>query len=657
VNRWPEPVEQRAARVVLRAMAADPGDVLVFLPGAAEIRRACAAIAAGADDPSLQVLPLYGDLDAAAQDSALQPAPAGGRKVVVATNLAETSLTIEGVRIVVDAGLERRQRFDPNSGMSRLETVAISRASADQRRGRAGRTAPGVCYRLWSESAQAALDAHSTPEILEADLAPLALELACWGIADPARLDWLDPPPAATLAQARELLWLLEAVDDRGQATPSGRRMAALGTHPRLAHMIERAGSLGLVRLACDIAALLSERDPLRTNGPGPRDPDLRHRVDVLAGAPAAAGFQVDGRAIQQVRRSAELLLRRAERELPRPAAGKEPALPRDAAVGALLAFAYPDRIGMSRGGESGRYLLTQGRGANLAGPAALARSEFIVAAEIDAGDREARIQLAAPLAREWLERCFERRIGTADEVAWDPRTESVVARRVRRLGALVLEERALHGKAAPAAAEAMIAGIRSLGLSCLPWTAELRQWRARVNLLRTSLQAGRVDEDWPDLSDEALLATLEHWLAPYLDGVTRREQLARVDLRAALHGLLDWNRQRRLDELAPTHLVVPSGSRIAIDYLQAAPMLAVRLQEVFGLAESPRIAGGRIPLTLELLSPARRPVQVTRDLASFWARGYAEVRKELKGRYPRHYWPDDPMTAIPTRKLRPANP
>jgi ATP-dependent helicase HrpB len=411
-----------------------------------------------------------------------------------------------------------------------------------------------------------------------------------------------------------------------------------------------------LSRLACDIAALLSERDPLRTSGPGARDPDLRHRVDVLAGAPAPAGSQVDGRALQQIRRSAELFERRAQRELPRDAPRESP-LPRDAAVGALLAFAYPDRIGISRGGESGRYLLAQGRGAVLNGPAALARSEFIVAADLDAGERDARIQLAAPLAREWLERCFELQIRTTDEVAWDPRTESVVARRVRRLGALVLEERPLHGKAAPGARAAMIDGIRALGLACLPWTTDLQQWRARVTLLRTQLKPGDVDADWPDVSDERLLATLEDWLAPYLDGVTRRDHLARVDLRAALHGLLDWNRQRRLDELAPTHLAVPSGSRIAIDYLQAAPALAVRLQEVFGLAATPHIAGGRVALTLELLSPARRPVQVTRDLASFWSRGYGEVRKELKGRYPKHSWPDDPMTATPTRKVRPPNP
>ena len=340
VNRWPEPIEQRAARVVLRALEADPGDVLVFLPGAAEIRRCCDAIAAGASDPSLQVLPLYGDLDAAAQDAALRPAPAGRRKVVVATNLAETSLTIEGVRIVVDSGLERRQRFDPSSGMSRLETVSISRASADQRRGRAGRTAPGVCYRLWSESAHASLAAQAVPEILEADLAPLALELACWGASDPHSLAWLDPPPLATLTQAKDLLHRLEAIDERGQATAIGRRMASLGTHPRLAHMIERGAALGLADLACDIAGLVSERDPLRAQGMT-RDPDLRHRVDVLRGAPAPAGFSVDGRALQQVRRSSELFARRIGRDGSARSQG-QPQLARDQAVGVVAGVRLP---------------------------------------------------------------------------------------------------------------------------------------------------------------------------------------------------------------------------------------------------------------------------------------------------------------------------
>jgi ATP-dependent helicase HrpB len=649
INRWAEPIEQRAARVVLRALETDPGDVLVFLPGAAEIRRCCETISAGAGDASLLVLPLYGDLDAAAQDAALRPAPDGRRKVVVATNLAETSLTIEGVRVVVDAGLERRQRFDPNSGMSRLETVAISRASADQRRGRAGRTAPGVCYRLWSESAHGALAAQSAPEILEADLAPLALELACWGAQDPAALAWLDAPPAATLAQARDLLMRLEAIDENGQVTPLGRRMAGLGTHPRLAHMIERGAALGLGELACDLAALLSERDPLRAQGSN-RDPDLRHRVDVLHGAAPPAGLSVDRRALPQIQRSRELFVRR----LPRDSRSLRPQLERDQAVGVLLAFAYPDRIGRTRDGESGRYLLSQGRGAALPGPSALARSEFIVAAEIDAGEREAKLYLAAPLERDLLERHFPSLIETRDEVEWDSRAGAVVARRVRRLGALVLEERPLRSGVEDLARQAMLDGVRELGLAALPWTKDLQQWRARVALLRDSAATPAQADEWPDVSDAALLENLGAWLAPWLDGVTRREHLARVDLRGALHGLLDWNHQRRLDELVPTHLEVPSGSRIALDYSGAGPALAVRLQEVFGWMDSPRIAGGRVPVTLELLSPARRPVQVTRDLASFWARGYVEVKKELKGRYPKHYWPDDPYAAVPTRKVRP---
>jgi ATP-dependent helicase HrpB len=644
-----DPIEQRAARATLRALANEPGDVLVFLPGAGGIRRACEAIAAGANDASLQVLPLYGELDAQAQDAALRPAPPGRRKVVVATNLAETSLTIEGVRVVIDAGLERRQRFDPASGMSRLETVPISRASADQRRGRAGRTAPGSCYRLWSESAHAALAAHATPEILEADLAPLALELACWGITDPGRLQWLDPPPVAHFAQARDLLRRLEALDAAGQVTDAGRRMASLGLHPRLAHMIDRAAPLGLAGLACDVAALLAERDALRAATGQPRDPDLRHRVDLLHGGSAPPGTTADARALATIRRTADLLRRRV-------ASSREasPVLDRDAATGLLLAFAYPDRIGRARDGEPGRYVLTQGRGASLPSATALARSEFVVAARIDAGDREARVELAAPLARELLERHFARGIETRDEVAWDARQEAVVARRVRRLDQLVLDERSLGHEAGEAARAAMLDGLRGLGLQCLPWTRDLEQWRARVALLR-GLAAGADERaQWPDVSDAALLATLDDWLGPWLDGITRREHLSRLDLRGALHGLLDWPRQRRLDELAPTHLVVPSGSRIAVDYTSGAPVLAVRLQEVFGWVETPRIAGGRVPVTLELLSPARRPVQVTRDLASFWARGYAEVRKELKGRYPKHYWPEDPYDATATRKVRP---
>jgi ATP-dependent helicase HrpB len=403
--------------------------------------------------------------------------------------------------------------------------------------------------------------------------------------------------------------------------------------------------------LACEIAALLSERDLLRTP-PGQRDPDLRHRIDVLHGAAAPSGCTVDSRALQQVRRSLQVLERQAAKlEQTR---GPVEVLPSDVAVGLLLALAYPDRIGLTRGGDTGRYLLSNGRGGAMPGPSALARSEFIVAADIDAGEREAKVYLAAPLGRTLLEAHLGYLIEDETEIAWDSRTESVSAHRVRRLGALVLSDQPLRDAAPQQLLEAMLHGIRALGLRCLPWTPDLEQWRQRVQLLHAQSTGGPGVGEWPDLTDAALLATLEHWLAPWLDGITRRDRLARVDLRAALLGMLDWDQRRRLDELAPTHLVVPSGSRIPVDYSGGAPSLAVRLQEVFGWMDSPRIAGGKVPVTLELLSPARRPVQVTRDLASFWARGYADVRKELRGRYPRHYWPDDPYAATATRKVRP---
>ncbi|RPI15321.1 MAG: ATP-dependent helicase HrpB [Lysobacterales bacterium] len=652
----PRPIADWVAGAIARAIEEHPGDVLAFLPGAGEIRRVAAALAGSLDARRYAVLPLYGDLPAGAQDAVLAPDPAGRRKIVVATNLAETSLTIDGVRVVVDAGLERRNRFDPTSGMSRLETVRISRASADQRRGRAGRTATGVCHRLWSESAHAALLPQAPPEILEADLAPLALELACWGTTDATTLTWLDPPPAATLAQARDLLLRLEALGPDDRVTPLGRDMAAIGLHPRLAHMVLRAGGLGYSRLACELAALLSERDPVRASGGGAPDPDLRLRLDALHGQSPGPALTADRGALQRIdrlRQQVEQQVRRVARGDGQrgvsPGAAGGGSLDESEAVGLLLAFAYPDRIGRRRAGESGRYALSGGRGAAFAGPAAIARSEFIVVAALDAGDREARIQLAAPLDPALLEQHFGAHVETVDVVEWDPRSESVAARRLRRLGQLVLADEALRGPN-PRAFEALLEGLRALGLRVLPWTRDLEQWRDRVAFARASDPGGA----WPDVSDEALLADAARWLGPYLEGVTRREHFARVDLRAALHGLLDWAMQQKLDRHAPTHLAVPSGSRIAIDYSGGTPRLAVRLQEVFGLGESPRVAGGRVSVTLELLSPARRPVQVTQDLASFWARGYHEVRRELKGRYPRHYWPDDPHEAVATRRARP---
>jgi ATP-dependent helicase HrpB len=643
------PLALQVANRVRSAMDSHDGDVLAFLPGAGEIRRAGAALETTLAAGEFVILPLYGDLAAGEQDAALRPDARGRRKVVLATNIAETSLTIDGVRIVVDAGLERRPRFDPATGMSRLETLRISRASAEQRRGRAGRTAPGVCFRLWSESAHAALLPQAPAEILEADLAPLALELACWGARDPLALAWLDPPPAAPLAQARDLLDRLEALGPDGRVTDLGREMATLGIHPRLGHMVLRARALGLGSLACAIAALLSERDPLRTN-PGEADPDLRLRLDALRGHALPAGITADRGGLRRIERVAAQIERRLAR-LPPPLQLARTAGDDADAVGLLAAFAYPERIGRARAETGGRYALSGGRGAVLPGPAALARSEYIAVAALDAGEREARIQLAAPVKLESLMEHFAHLVEDSTRVEWDPRSETVAARHLKRLGQLVLEDRPLRD-AGPQATEAMLVGIRSLGLRCLPWTRDLEQWRARVAFARA--QDPRTEPGWPDVSDVVLLASAEAWLAPWLEGFTRRDQLARLDLRGALHGLLDWSAQRRLDEFAPTHLAVPSGSRIAIDYSSGVPMLAVRLQEVYGLTASPRVADGRVPVTLELLSPARRPVQVTRDLESFWSRGYHEVRKELKGRYPKHYWPEDPREAVATRRVRP---
>jgi ATP-dependent helicase HrpB len=655
-GRPDESLERRMGAVIGRALAEHDGDVLAFLPGAGEIRRTAQYLAGlpCADTPRIR--PLYGELPAAEQDLALRADPDGRRKVVLATNVAETSLTIDGVRIVIDGGYERRPAFDPVSGMSRLELRRISQSSADQRRGRAGRTAPGTCYRLWSESVQASLAARPPPEIQETDLATLALELACWGITDTAELRWIDAPPAATLAQARELLSGLEAIDDRGRATPLGRRMAALGLHPRLAHMVLRSESLGLRRPAAELAALLSERDPLRAP-PERRDPDVRLRLDLLRGGASPSGMEVDRGALQRIRQSADRILRQLERDAGSgvdDVANASPARPATVdeqdAAGLLLAFAYPDRIAMAREPEAGRYRLSNGRGAAFAVPAALARNRFIVAAALDLGTREARIDLAAPLSAQLFEQHFGASITTTDVVDWDARADALIARRERRLGGLVLDEAPLAAPDPAALHAAVLQGVRTLGLASLPWTPALAQWRARVAFLRDLDR----EDGWPDVGDTALLASLDSWLGPWLEGVTRRADLARVDLRGALQALLDWRRNQRLDDLAPTHLAVPSGSRIAIDYAGGTPVLSVRLQEIFGLTETPRIAGGRVPVTLQLLSPARRPVQVTSDLASFWARGYADVRKDLRGRYPKHYWPEDPRDAKPTRKVRP---
>jgi ATP-dependent helicase HrpB len=631
--------EQRLARLVLRALEETHGDVLVFLPGAREIRHVAQLLeGAGA---AARVLPLYGDLPPAAQDAALTPA-AGRRRVVLATNIAETSLTLAGVRVVVDSGLVRRLRFDPNTGMSRLELGRISRASAEQRQGRAGRLEPGVCYRLWSEAAHRALAPFTPPEILEADLAPLALELSRWGVRDAAALKWLDPPPPALLESARALLERLGALDALGRITAHGRDMAGLAVHPRLAHMLLRARELGAGPLAADLAALLSERDLLRGLSGG-RDADIRTRLEILRGESRAS--DADRVALQAARAQSRDLMRQLER-----AAGPRVDAPTPS-VGTLLALAFPDRIGALRPGGEGRYTLANGRGAHFAQAQSLARQALIVAVDLDDRERDARILLAAPLERGALEAVLPERLEWRETVEWSRREQAVLARRELRFDQLLLETRPLAEPPAQRALEAMLAGVRELGIAALPWDRDTRDLQARVAFVR---QLGSPYGTWPDLSDEALAEGLGTWLAPWLAGLTRREHLARLPLAEALRSRLGWERQRELDALAPAHLAVPSGSRVRVDYLdESAPAVAVRLQEVFGLAATPRLGGGRVPVTFKLLSPARRPVQVTRDLESFWRRGYAEVRKDLRGRYPKHHWPEDPLAAEPVRGVR----
>jgi ATP-dependent helicase HrpB len=637
-------VEMQAAHVVRNALREHDGDLLCFLPGAAEIRRLQRAL----ENDSLggvQVLPLYGDLDSAAQDAALAPAKNKVRKIVLATSIAETSLTIEGIRVVVDVGLRRYSEFDPATGMSRLETGKVSQAAADQRRGRAGRLSTGYCYRLWSEGVHATLAAQTPPEILHADLAPLALELACWG-SNEADLAWIDAPPEAPLAQARDLLRQLGALDTGQRVTPHGRELAALGMHPRLAHMLLKSRELGAPRLACDLAAILSERDVLRAT-PGARDVDVRLRTAVMRGdkRELQPGVSIDERALSQAKRTSAQWQRDFVRDV-------RDSADLDTAPGILLSWAYPDRIGRARG-QDGRYLLSNGRGARFAEPQALSKSEFIVAAELDGAEREARIFLAAPIALADLEEHSASLLSESADIHWGEREGAVIAQRQRRLGALILNATDIRTPDPDAMHSAAMEGLSRMGVASLPWSKELRQWQARVQLLRHHLVPAPTP--WPDVGDATLESNLQTWAAPWMSGLTRREHFSKFDLAQALKSLLTHAQGVILRDEAPTHFTVPSGSSIPIDYTEGeTPSLSVRLQELFGLHETPSVAAKRAPLLLKMLSPAGRPVQITQDLVSFWNRGYHEVKKDLKGRYPKHYWPDDPYTAQATRRARP---
>jgi ATP-dependent helicase HrpB len=650
-QRGYDDVVRNVISTTLNAIEQHEGDVLVFLPGQGEIHRAQRLLEEAGLPKSTLILPLYGELPPDDQDKAIRPSQAGQRKIVLTTNIAETSLTIEGVRIVIDAGLARQSLFDPVTGMSRLETVRISRAAADQRRGRAGRLSAGVCYRLWSETEHQSLAVQTSAEILQSDLAPLALELAMWGCRDVNTMRLLDRPPAATFAQARDLLQRLQAIDANGVVTAHGRAMAELGMHPRLAHMLLQSHRSQHTRLACELAALLGERDLLRPRSHGSnaaRDVDMRRRIDALHSATDMHGeFDVDRGVRQRVLRSADLYMARMKS---RDVSLGTTTVSNDDAVGLLLAYSFPDRIARVRG--NGRYLLSNGRGAMLMDAQSLTQANYLVVAELDDADRDARIRLAAPIDLELLLANFSDQIIESQEIVWDSQQNCVQAREQRCLGSVVLQEKRLEKPNIEAVRAAMLQGIRELGIASLPWHEEERELQARMEFVR------RIDttapESWPAVDDVSLLSNLDTWLAPWLDGISRRDHLNRLKMEECLHALLTWNQRVRLDELAPTHLHVPSGSNIRIDYSASPPTLSVRLQEVFGLTETPRVGGGKVAVLMQLLSPARRPVQTTQDLASFWARGYHDVKKDLKGRYPKHYWPDDPLQAEATARAKP---
>ena len=648
--RWGRPfvpgefIEPRVVQTVLDAINDESGSLLVFLPGQAEIRRVNQQLADALGSRSdILLCPLHGELDLAAQRAAIEPAPKGLRKVVLATNIAETSLTIDGVRVVIDAGLARVPRFDPGSGMTRLDTQRISRASATQRAGRAGRLEPGVCYRLWSEDQHAQLAAYGSAEILQADLAGLALQLARWGVT-PEQLIWLDMPPSASYAQARQLLDRLGALHG-AKLTPHGEAMAELPAHPRIAHLLLRGQDLGLADMACDIAALLGERDILRGVGA-----DLHSRLALLSGeSRAARGGQGGVQRAKQLARQYRGYLRGKATQ---PVA--DPDHPRW--LGALLALAYPDRVAQQRKPGGAEYRLANGRAALFSEVDGLMKQPWLVIADLGSrqGQREERIYLAAEFDPALLEAVLSEQVSVVDQLDWDEREGVLRAERQRKVGELVLSREPLTGLDEAARTQALINLVRRKGLELLPWTPELRQWQARVALLRQLDLQIQGHSEWPDVSDAALLAGLEDWLGPYLGRVSRLSHFASLDLSSIVHNMLKWPLPQRLDELAPHHIKVPSGSSVRLDYSEHPPILAVRLQELFGLADTPRIAGGRQVVKLHLLSPARRPVQVTQDLANFWRSTYAEVKKDLKGRYPKHYWPDDPLVAEATARIKP---
>ena len=637
------PLERQMADAVAMALRADPGSVLAFLPGAAEIRRTQTLLGERIHDAAIEIVPLFGALDAAVQDRAIAAAPQGRRKVVLATSIAETSLTIEGVRIVVDSGVARVPRYEPDIGLTRLETVRASRAAVDQRRGRAGRTEPGVCYRLWDEPQTASLAPYTQPEILSADLSALVLDLAQWGVSDPATLAFLDPPPAPALKEARSLLRELGALDGDGRITAEGNSLRGLALPPRLARMIVDSHRLGAGETAADIAAVLTER------GLGGDSVDLDVRLDQFrrdrsqrAGSARSLARRWASQAASSPSPQGGGERRNFARNRQDDMAAAEPT------TGVMLALAFPDRVARNRG--QGSFVLANGRGAVVDPASALARAPYVAVAELTGTAAQGRILLAAPIALADIEAHFADRIETADEVSFDRGAMALRARRRRTLQAMTLSEAPLALTPSAETARVLADGLLVAGIERLPWSKPARQWRDRVMFLRRA-----EGEAWPDLSDQALAARREAWLVPLLYDKISLKELSAGDLSEALAALLPGQLRARLEREAPTHFEAPTGTLLAIDYeAEQGPTIAVRLQELFGLTTHPSIAKGAVPLVLELLSPAHRPVQVTRDLPGFWRGSYTAVRADLRGRYPRHPWPEDPASAMPTRRVKP---
>ena len=628
LGRKPDvPLERQMADSIAQALRADLGSVLAFLPGAAEIRRTQNFLEERVRDAATEIVPLFGALDAAVQDRAISPPPKGTRKVVLATSIAETSLTIEGVRIVVDSGLSRVPRYEPDIALTRLETVRASRAAVDQRRGRAGRTEPGVCYRLWDEPQTASFAAYTQPEILSADLSSLVLDLAQWGVTDPATLSFLDSPPAPALKEAKSLLHELGALDAGGRITAEGKRLRALALPPRLARMIVDSDRLGAGEGAAEIAAVLTER------GLGGDSVDLDHRLDQFRRDRAPRASSARDMARRWASQVASTKSSRAEADL---------------STGIMLAFAFPDRVAKNRG--NGSFVLANGRGASVEQTSSLARAPYIAVGELTGTAAAGRILLAAPIKESEIEAQFADHIETSDEISFDRAALALRARRRKTLHAITLSEAPLTLTPSAETARIFADGLIAAGLDRLPWSKSLKQWRDRVMFLRKA-----EGESWPDLSDDGLIASASEWLVPALYDKTSLKELSAGDLSEALQALLAWELRARLEREAPTHVEAPTGTMLAIDYeAEQGPTIAVRLQELFGLSIHPSIAGGKVPLVLELLSPAQRPVQVTRDLPGFWRGSYAAVRSDLRGRYPRHPWPEDPANALPTRRVKP---